>query len=33
VRKIADGEPFTIPAAIDDPGILDEIARAFAVDQ
>jgi propionyl-CoA synthetase len=30
MRKIADGEAFTIPATIDDPAILDEIARAFA---
>jgi propionyl-CoA synthetase len=30
MRKIADGEPFTVPATIDEPAILDEIAKAFA---
>ncbi|MFC7703986.1 propionyl-CoA synthetase [Plastorhodobacter daqingensis] len=28
--KIADGEEFRVPATIDDPAILDEIAKAFA---
>jgi propionyl-CoA synthetase len=30
MRKIADGEPYPIPATIDDPAILDEIAAALA---
>ena len=30
MRKIADGEPYTAPATIDDPAILDEIAAALA---
>jgi propionyl-CoA synthetase len=30
MRKIADGEPVSAPATIDDPAILDEIARVFA---
>ena len=29
MRKIADGEPYTAPATIDDPAILDEIAAAL----
>jgi propionyl-CoA synthetase len=29
MRKIADGEPWKMPATIDDPGILDEIAEAL----
>jgi propionyl-CoA synthetase len=29
LRKIADGEPYTMPATIDDPVILDEIARVL----
>jgi propionyl-CoA synthetase len=30
MRQIADGEEFGIPATIDDPAILDEIAEALA---
>ena len=30
VKKIADGQPYTTPATIDDPAILDEIAEALA---
>ncbi len=30
MRSIADGEAWKMPATIDDPAILDEIARAFA---
>jgi propionyl-CoA synthetase len=29
MKKIADGEPWTMPATIDDPAILDEIGRAL----
>jgi len=29
MRKIADGEPWSTPATIDDPVILDEIAEAL----
>jgi propionyl-CoA synthetase len=29
IKKIADGEPWTTPATIDDPAILDEIGRAL----
>jgi len=29
MKKIADGEPWTVPATIDDPAILDEIAVAL----
>ena len=29
MRRIADGEEYSIPATIDDPAILDEIAGAF----
>ena len=30
VKKIADGQPYTMPATIDDPTILDEITAALA---
>ena len=30
MAKIADGEEFKMPATIDDPAILDEIAAALA---
>ncbi len=30
VKKIADGQPYTVPATIDDPVILDEIRNALA---
>jgi propionyl-CoA synthetase len=30
MKKIADGEPFRIPATIDDPAILDEIRESLA---
>jgi propionyl-CoA synthetase len=29
IKKIADGDPWTMPATIDDPVILDEIAGAL----
>ncbi len=29
MRKIADGEPYTVPATVDDPAILEEIAAAL----
>jgi propionyl-CoA synthetase len=29
IKKIADGEPWTMPATIDDPAILDEIKGAM----
>ena len=29
MRRIADGEEYTVPATIDDPAILDEIAEAL----
>ena len=29
MRRIADGEPYTAPATIDDPAILDEIEDAL----
>jgi propionyl-CoA synthetase len=29
IKKIADGEPWTMPATIDDPAILDEIGNAL----
>jgi hypothetical protein len=29
IKKIADGEPWTMPATIDDPMILDEIGKAL----
>jgi propionyl-CoA synthetase len=29
VKKIADGQPYTAPATIDDPAILDEITEAL----
>jgi propionyl-CoA synthetase len=31
MRRIADGEPYTMPATIDDPVILDEIGEALAI--
>jgi propionyl-CoA synthetase len=30
MRRIADGEQYSVPATIDDPAILDEIAEALA---
>jgi propionyl-CoA synthetase len=30
MRRIANGEPWTMPATIDDPTTLDEIAAALA---
>lgn len=30
MKKIADGQPWTMPATIDDPAILDEIKEALA---
>ena len=29
MKKIADGDPWSMPATIDDPAILDEIAAAL----
>jgi propionyl-CoA synthetase len=29
MKKIADGEPWAMPATIDDPAILDEIGEAL----
>ena len=29
IKKIADGDPWTMPATIDDPAILDEIKQAL----
>jgi len=29
IKKIADGDPWTMPATIDDPVILDEIGTAL----
>jgi propionyl-CoA synthetase len=29
IKKIADGDPWTMPATIDDPAILDEIGGAL----
>ena len=29
IKKIADGEPWTMPATIDDSAILDEIGEAL----
>jgi propionyl-CoA synthetase len=29
MKKIADGEPWTMPATIDDPAILEEIGAAL----
>jgi propionyl-CoA synthetase len=29
MRRIANGEPWTMPATIDDPGILDDVAAAL----
>jgi len=31
MRQIADGEPYAMPATIDDPAVLDEIAAALGV--
>jgi propionyl-CoA synthetase len=31
MQKIADGEPYQIPATIDDPAVLTEIADALRV--
>ena len=30
MQKIADGEPWKMPATIDDPAILDEISEALS---
>ncbi|MGA7580885.1 MAG: propionyl-CoA synthetase, partial [Pseudolabrys sp.] len=30
IKKIADGEPWTMPATIDDPVVLDEIGSALS---
>jgi propionyl-CoA synthetase len=30
MRSIADGQPWKMPATIDDPAILDEIAQALS---
>jgi propionyl-CoA synthetase len=29
MRKIADGQPYTVPSTIDDPAILQEIEEAL----
>jgi propionyl-CoA synthetase len=29
MRRIANGEPWTMPATIDDPAILDDVAAAL----
>ena len=29
IKKMGDGEPWTVPATIDDPALLDEIGRAM----
>jgi propionyl-CoA synthetase len=29
MKKVVDGEPWQMPATIDDPAILDEIGAAF----
>jgi len=29
MRRIADGEPWTVPATIDDPAVLDEVVTAL----
>jgi propionyl-CoA synthetase len=29
MRRIADGQPYTTPATIDDPAILDEVGDAL----
>ena len=29
IKKIADGEPWTMPATIEDPKVLDEIGNAL----
>ena len=31
MRKIADGEPYTVPATVDDPAIFEEIAAALGL--
>lgn len=31
MKKIADGDPWTMPATIDDPAVLDEIKNALAI--
>jgi len=31
MRKIADGKEYKMPATIEDPGVLDEIASALAL--
>jgi propionyl-CoA synthetase len=31
MKKIADGAPYTVPATIDDPAILDEIRTTLAL--
>jgi propionyl-CoA synthetase len=33
MRKIADGEEYTVPATIDDPAILDEIKAVLAAER
>jgi propionyl-CoA synthetase len=30
MKKIADGEPYTVPPTIDDPAILDEIKESLS---
>ena len=30
IRKIANGEPWTIPPTIEDPSVLDEVSAALA---
>jgi len=29
IKKMADGDPWTMPATIDDPAVLDEIGEAL----
>ena len=31
MKKIADGDDWAMPATIDDPAVLDEIAAALAI--
>ncbi len=31
IRRIADGEPYTVPPTIEDAGVLDDIARVFNI--
>jgi len=31
MQKVVDGEPFKVPATIDDPAILDEIKENWAL--